>query len=102
MEIKSFKREDGLSPIPFSYWREWRNKQEVTIKERTENLKQKTKQKHKNKGRLQTGLYPSSEPSRMLLVRLSRKIPPPISLPYMELQRGVPALLERPDVKHDV
>ena len=47
-------------------------------------------------------LYPLSGVSRGLLVLLSRMIPPPVSLPNMELQRGVPALLERPEVKHDV
>lgn len=38
----------------------------------------------------------------ILPVLLSRMIPLPFSLPYMELQRGVPTLLERPEVKHDV
>lgn len=38
----------------------------------------------------------------MLPVLLSRMSPPPDSLPNMELQRGVPTLLERPEVKHDV
>lgn len=46
--------------------------------------------------------YPSSGLSRILLVLLSRMIPLPISLLYMELERGVPTLLERPEVKHDV
>lgn len=46
--------------------------------------------------------YPSSGLSMILPVLLSRMIPLPFSLPYMELQRGVPTLLERPEVKHDV
>lgn len=46
--------------------------------------------------------YPSSALSKILLVLLSRMIPLPISLPYMELKPGVPTLLERPEVRHDV
>lgn len=46
--------------------------------------------------------YPLSGVSRVLRVLLSRMIPPPVSLPNMELQRGEPTLLERPEVKHDV
>lgn len=46
--------------------------------------------------------YPLSGVPRVLLLLLSRMIPLPISLPYMESQRGVPTLLARPEVKHDV
>lgn len=47
-------------------------------------------------------LYPLCARSRILLVLLSKMIPLPISLPYMELEHGVPTLLERPEVRQDV
>lgn len=46
--------------------------------------------------------YPSSGLSRIQLVLLSRIIPLPVSLLFMELERGVPTRLDRPEVKHDV
>lgn len=53
---------------------------------------------HQNKNGMDTWSYPSSVVSRIQLVLLSRIIPLPVSLPYMEWERGVPTLLERPEV----